>query len=151
MLLKPRWGGWVETSELAEWLTEFEWARSHACIRALRLSRATLNCLPCCERVGMSHASQLDGLLSWLSDKGVTWDAQKVDIRGGKNGAAPFAVFAHRDIDDSEALCDIPKSTVLSVKNTAIADLIEHEQLGGGLGLILAIMFECSIAEESAW
>ena len=99
----------------------------------------------------MPHACQVDALLAWMSDRGITWDAQKVDIRGGKDDSPPFAVFAHRDIEENETLCDIPKSAVLSVRNTGIADLIEHEQLGGGLGLILAIMFEFSIAKESAW
>ena len=106
-------------------------------------------CLHCTD--DMPNAGQLQGLLSWMSDKGITWDPEKVNVHGGNYGAAPFAVHAVRDVEESETLCEIPKSAVLSVRNTAIADLIEHEQLGGGLGLILAIMFEYSIAKRSEW
>lgn len=99
----------------------------------------------------MSAGTELRELLTWLQRNDITWNSHTVDIRGGNKGTAPFAVFAKQDIAGNEPLCEIPKSAVLSVKNTKVADLIETEQLGGGLGLILAIMYEYSIAEKSKW
>lgn len=90
-------------------------------------------------------------LLPWIQENGVTWDHQALDIQSGEHEQGPFAIYAKRQFEVNDTLCTIPKSAVLSVKNTQIADLIEKEQLGGGLGLILAIMFEHSIAGKSQW
>lgn len=91
------------------------------------------------------------GLLPWMQENGITWDHQALDIQSGEHGQGPFAIYAKRQFEVNDTLCTIPKSAVLSVKNTQIADLIEKEQLGGGLGLILAIMFEHSVANKSQW
>lgn len=37
------------------------------------------------------------------------------------------------------------------MRTSAAADLLQAEQLGGGLGLIFAVMFEWSLGEESQW
>lgn len=50
-----------------------------------------------------------------------------------------FGVFALADIEENGMLCKIPKAAVLSVRNTEISDIIEEEQLGGGLGLIAGV------------
>ena len=41
------------------------------------------------------------------------------------------SVVALADLKVGTTLCVIPKDSILSVKNTAIADLLEQEQLGG--------------------
>ena len=86
-----------------------------------------------------------------MQANGITWDHQALDIQSGEKGQGPFAIYAKTQFEANDTLSTIPKSAVLSVKNTQIADLIEKEQLGGGLGLILAIMFEHSIADQSQW
>lgn len=101
--------------------------------------------------LSMTVETGLRSLLTWLQSNNITWHQDIVDIRGGDNGTAPFAIFAKQSIVGNESLCKIPKDVVLSVKNTKIADIIEAEQLGGGLGLILAIMFEYSIGDKSKW
>ena len=98
----------------------------------------------------MFSGTELQRLLNWL-EKHVTWNTQTINIRGGDGGTAPFSVFAVRDIAEGDSLCVIPKTAVLSTKNTEIADLIEEEQLGGGLALVLAIMYEHSIGVKSKW
>ncbi|DBA84491.1 TPA: hypothetical protein ACH3X1_006110 [Trebouxia sp. C0004] len=101
----------------------------------------------------MSSNSKLDGLEAWMHDKGIVWNSSTstVTLCGGTNGELGFAVAAARDVPEYDTLCEIPKEAVLSVRNSAIANLIEEEQLGGGLGLILSIMYEVSIGARSKW
>jgi SET domain-containing protein 6 len=58
---------------------------------------------------------------------------------------------AARDIAEGERLCTIPKAACLSTRTTQLADVIEAEELGGGLGLVLAVLHEMSLGEESKW
>lgn len=99
----------------------------------------------------MSSNSKLDGLEAWLHDNGIVWNPSTVTLCGGTDGEVGFAVAAARDVPEHDTLCEIPKEAVLSVRNSAIANLIEEEQLGGGLGLILSIMYEVSIGARSKW
>lgn len=82
---------------------------------------------------------------------GVTWDRTTVSISGGVSENEGFSVYAAKNISEGHTLCEIPKDAVLSVRNTAAAEIIETEQLGGGLGLILAIMYELSLGVASKW
>ena len=95
--------------------------------------------------------SKLDHLQQWLQDHGIRWDRTAVSLRGGAPAETSFSVLALLGIPEGDTLCEIPKNAVLSVRNSAAADIIETEQLGGGLGLILAIMFELSLGAESTW
>lgn len=115
---------------------------------------------------------------SWLRGVGVTWDDGAVEIRvhvgssssGGADAsnAAPAAaqlagatfpgysgkamgVWAVRDIKEGESLCRIPKKALLSIRNTEASDIIEEEDLGGGLGLVFAVLYEMCLAEKSRW
>ncbi len=99
----------------------------------------------------MSSNSKLAGLEAWMHNNGIVWNPSTVSLCGGTKGEVDFAVAAARDVAEHETLCEIPKEAVLSVRNSAIADLIEEEQLGGGLGLILSIMYEVSIGARSKW
>jgi len=45
----------------------------------------------------------------------------------------------------------IPKEAVLSIRNTAIAEIIADEHIGGGLGLSLTVLFEICQGEKSPW
>jgi hypothetical protein len=58
---------------------------------------------------------------------------------------------AARTIGEGEQLCTIPKAACLSIRTTELADVIETEQLGGGLGLVLAVLHEMSLGEASKW
>jgi len=89
--------------------------------------------------------------MAWMHDKGFVWNPSTVTLCGGTDGEVGFAVAAAREIAEHDTLCEIPKDAVLSVRNSAIANLIEQEQLGGGLGLILSIMYEVSIGVRSKW
>ena len=84
----------------------------------------------------------------WLRLAGITWDKSLVDLRPVDGG---LGVFAVRHLCDGQKLCEIPKKAVLSVQNTGIAELLEEHKIGGGLGLIIAIMYELSIGKKSFW
>ena len=99
----------------------------------------------------MPSNSKLNGLEAWMHNNGIVWNPSTVTLCGGINGEVDFAVAAARAVAEHDTLCQIPKEAVLSVRNSAIADLIEEEQLGGGLGLILCIMYEVSIGARSKW
>lgn len=58
---------------------------------------------------------------------------------------------AARDIAEGERLCTIPKAACISVRTTELADVIEAEELGGGLGLVLAVLHEMSLGQRSKW
>jgi len=77
----------------------------------------------------MSSNSKLDGLEAWMHDKGFVWNPSTVTLCGGTDGEVGFAVAAAREIAEHDTLCEIPKDAVLSVRNSAIANLIEQEQL----------------------
>lgn len=94
---------------------------------------------------------RLDKLQQWMRANGIAWDRAAVSISGGMSDNEGFSVYATKDIAESHTLCEIPKDAVLSVRNTAAAEIIETEQLGGGLGLILAIMYELSLGVASKW
>lgn len=99
----------------------------------------------------MAHESKLDTLQHWMRANGIAWDRTAVSVSGGVSKSEGFSVYAVKDIAETHALCEIPKDAVLSVRNTAAAEIIETEQLGGGLGLILAIMYELSLGVASKW
>lgn len=92
--------------------------------------------------------SQVTRLTTWLKSAGISWNEDLIQLRPGRTG---LAVFALQKIQEGQKLCDIPKSSVLSVKNTEIANILENHKLGGGLGLIIALMYELSIGEKSVW
>lgn len=52
---------------------------------------------------------------------------------------------------EGERLCTIPKAACISIRTTELADVIEAEELGGGLGLVLAVMHERSLGSQSKW
>lgn len=85
---------------------------------------------------------------AWLRSAGVYWNESLVVLRPIDGG---LGVFAVQDLCEGQKLCEIPKKAVLSVQNTGIADLLEYHRIRGGLGLIIAIMYEISIGQKSFW
>ena len=90
---------------------------------------------------------------SWLRRAGASWDEGLMRINRSTDelGRTSFGVFAKRDIPEGTSLCVIPKSSVLSIRTTGIADLLEEAQILGGLGLTLAVMYERALGEASPW
>ena len=93
-------------------------------------------------------SGQLCRLSQWLKSADISWEESLIQLRT-LNGS--LGIFAVRDVEEGAMLCEIPKSAVLSVQNTGIADLLKEHRIRGGLGVILAIMYEMSIGPQSPW
>ncbi|KAJ1554935.1 hypothetical protein HK405_003682 [Cladochytrium tenue] len=111
-------------------------------------------------------------LVSWFAVEGITWDQQALDIECkhaccgttavasltrrptqlcGDGHAYALRILATQDVAVDRVVTTIPKTAVLSIKNTGIANLIEEAGLGGSLGLALAVMYEIENGVASPW
>ncbi len=106
----------------------------------------------CCSRVHTGCVKLPSMLASrlerWFDTVGITIEAGRVRIRATDGG---LGIFAVRTVLEGDALCTIPKAAVLSVKTSGIADLLEENKIRGGLGLIIAILYELSLHGASPW
>ena len=68
-----------------------------------------------------------------------------------KDNDNSFAIHAKSNIYINDTVVKIPKECILSIKNTAIADIIEEHEIGGTLALSLALMYEKLQGESSPW
>jgi hypothetical protein len=94
----------------------------------------------------------IDQLEEWMTGNGLKWESSAIKfVSADVLDSAGIAVSAITDVSEGTHLCTIPKSAILSVRNTGIADVLELERLGGGLGLISAVMFERSRGSASPW
>ncbi|KAK9835816.1 hypothetical protein WJX74_008600 [Apatococcus lobatus] len=62
-----------------------------------------------------------------------------------------WCIYALAAIPESTVLSTIPKSALLSVRNGALADVLEQEKIGGGPGLIAAMLHEQQKGDKSEW
>lgn len=92
-------------------------------------------------------------LLEWMESKAVWWNRNLMrfrDARGLDSAGVGLWAQNQQPVSDGDHLCTIPKSALLSVRNTSIADVLEAEKLSGGLGLSFAVMFERALP-ASPW
>ncbi|KAL4858939.1 N-lysine methyltransferase setd6 [Chlorella vulgaris] len=95
----------------------------------------------------------LTAFQAWMESVGIEHNRNAirlVDAAAGCSGLA-LGVQAVRDVAEGERLCTIPKAACISIRTTELADVIEAEELGGGLGLVLAVMHERSLGPQSKW
>lgn len=96
----------------------------------------------------LSPQQRVDALKQYLEEHEV--QLHKIDIRCGVRGSGDaVGVVALEDLAEDFVVCHIPKDAVLSRKTTAIGDLIEEHELGGGAAVALALMYERSQGEKS--
>ncbi|EFN55406.1 hypothetical protein CHLNCDRAFT_134525 [Chlorella variabilis] len=90
---------------------------------------------------------------AWMESVGIEPNSDAIELVDAAQGCSGLAlgVRAVRDVAEGERLCAIPKAACLSIRTTQLADVIEAEELGGGLGLVLAVMHEMSLGAESRW
>ncbi|CAL1381145.1 unnamed protein product [Linum trigynum] len=60
-----------------------------------------------------------------------------------------ISVKVVRDLKEDEAVAAIPKAACLTIKNSQACELIESMDLGGILGLSVALMYEKGLGESS--
>ena len=100
----------------------------------------------------MKRLKQQSKLLSWFADRKITL-ADSIEVRPGSKLCTEdgLGVYATRDIAEGEVLCVIPKSSILSTRNTSLSELLQKHRLGGGLGLVLAVVHELGLRDKSPW
>ena len=88
----------------------------------------------------------------------ISWDAAAIALTEAKGDSAmascsglALGIIAARDIKEGDVLCTIPKSACISLLTTSLADIIKENELGGGLGLVIAVLHEASLGAESPW
>ncbi len=95
-------------------------------------------------------ACQAHRLDIWFESADVSLNRSLITLQHVSCGGG-LGVFAVRDLCEGQKLCEIPKKAVLSVRNTKISDILEQHLIRGGLGLIIAIVYELSIGSKSFW
>ncbi|KAF9280591.1 hypothetical protein BGZ68_007136 [Mortierella alpina] len=78
----------------------------------------------------------------------ILWDKDAIEIREGKHG---LGIYAKKNLEAGFEAIQVPKSVVLSVVSTGIANLLEDEDIEGYVGLTVACMYELSRGSESLW
>ncbi|KAF9109310.1 hypothetical protein BGX27_007763 [Mortierella sp. AM989] len=93
-------------------------------------------------------AKDLTAFLAWAEENNIQWNKDAIEVREGKHG---LGVYAKKNLESGFEAIQVPKSVVLSAQSTAIANLIEEEDVEGYVGLTLAAMYEMSQGKESLW
>jgi hypothetical protein len=98
------------------------------------------------------HTQALAEFEGWMKGVGISWEPSISFAAGCAGCSGPaWGVFAADNITAGQKLCVIPKTAVISIKSTGIADVLRKEGIKGGLGLTIAILYEWAIGEKSKW
>lgn len=99
-----------------------------------------------------------DILSFWLRQNGVEWNTQAIELHiiNNHNAAAnsnqsSMMIRSKTAIAKGSTLAIIPKSIILSARNSAIGSLLKKNRIGGGLALVLVVMYEISLRDQSKW
>lgn len=57
-----------------------------------------------------------------------------------------YGVLATKDVPEGHIVCTVPKSAVLSVHTSPIADELTAEEIGGGLGMYGLFLYTFSVS-----
>ncbi|TPX37021.1 hypothetical protein SmJEL517_g00802 [Synchytrium microbalum] len=101
--------------------------------------------------MGSTHSPErLKALLAWFKSNDISMDKIRVSSSSSSNGLG-LCIMAAKDLKLGDVVCEIPKTTVLSCKSTAIAHILEEHEIAGVLGLSLSVMFEITQGVNSPW
>lgn len=67
------------------------------------------------------------------------------------DSVADIGVKARVDLHEGEMIATIPKQACLTIITSEAETMIVEAELGGGLGLVVALMYERSLGELSKW
>lgn len=87
--------------------------------------------------------------MRWMRDNDITY-SDALSFRIG-NTVADMGIRAECDLCNGDVIATIPKQACLTVLTTQATDLIAEAELGGGLGLAVALMYERSLGDLSKW
>ncbi|KAH8431302.1 ribosomal lysine N-methyltransferase [Aspergillus melleus] len=96
---------------------------------------------------------QSDEFLHWLAGKPGVQINPKIRIADLRSQAAGRGVVAQADIAEGEELFTIPRDLILSTRNSQLKDRLSKnlEELGPWLSLMLVMIYEFLLGEQSAW
>ncbi|CAL1381147.1 unnamed protein product [Linum trigynum] len=94
---------------------------------------------------------RLRAFVRWMKSQGFQWTDGLEFVDRSEGGGGGVSVKAVRDLREGEAVAAIPKAACLTVKNSGASELIESADLGGFLGLSVALMYEKGLGESSPW
>ncbi|KAF9177918.1 hypothetical protein BGZ51_008281 [Haplosporangium sp. Z 767] len=93
-------------------------------------------------------SKDLSAFLAWAEENDILWDKSVIEIKEGKYG---LGVYAKKKLEAGYEVVQVPKSIVLSVETTAIANILADEEINGYVGLIIGCMYELSCGAQSPW
>ncbi|KAL8551798.1 hypothetical protein ACS0TY_000741 [Phlomoides rotata] len=104
----------------------------------------------------MAAARKIRGFKRWMTYHGIECsDALLLSVENGGADDSPrslsISVKAWCDLKEGDVVATIPKQSCLTVKTSAASQLIEEAELGGKLGLCVALMYEKSLGVQSEW
>ncbi|KAL2645247.1 hypothetical protein R1flu_012834 [Riccia fluitans] len=89
--------------------------------------------------------------LRWMRVNGIEYSDGLAFELGGSGSVADIGVKALVDMKEGNLIATIPKQACLTMLTTEASSVLEEAELGGGLGLVVAVMFERSLQERSKW
>ncbi|ORX91354.1 RuBisCO-cytochrome methylase [Basidiobolus meristosporus CBS 931.73] len=90
-----------------------------------------------------------ENFVRWLKAEGSTF-SPKIAFKDYSNEGAGRGVYALEDIKDTEVLFTLPRTVLLSVKNSELSQKLSLDELDGWNPLILCMIYE-STKEDSKW
>eukprot|EP00890_Picochlorum_soloecismus_P005116 jgi/Picsp_1/5605/NSC_02964-R1_set domain-containing protein len=84
-----------------------------------------------------------------MESVGIEWNGDSIKFDG--DGPGSLRILSLDDIQTGQGLASIPKDACLTVYNTEISDILAEEELGGGLGLVIAVWLEKQLGSKSKW
>ncbi|KAK6156279.1 hypothetical protein DH2020_010527 [Rehmannia glutinosa] len=99
-----------------------------------------------------SNDRRTRGFKRWMKFHGIECsDALLISTENSGADDLSISVKALCDLKEGDVVATIPKQSCLTVKTSAASHLIEEAQLGGYLGLAVALMYEKSLGPQSKW
>ncbi|KAI3458848.1 hypothetical protein Pfo_015511 [Paulownia fortunei] len=104
----------------------------------------------------MAAARRMRGFKRWMKYHGIECSnalllSTENEDTDDSSRSLSISVKALCDLNEGDVVATIPKQSYLTVKTSAASHLIEEAQLGGYLGLSVALMYEKSLGSQSKW
>ncbi|CAM6058757.1 unnamed protein product [Sphagnum tenellum] len=94
---------------------------------------------------------KLRAFIRWMRENGIEYSDALAFHEGDKTVAADIGVKALYDLKEGDLIATIPKEACLTVKTSQAAAMLDEAELGGDLGLAVAVMYERSKQQFSKW
>jgi len=86
----------------------------------------------------------------WMRDNGIEY-SDSLQLCIGQGSVSGIGVRALGDLKEGDIIATIPKKACLTIRTSAVGHMIEEAELGGALGLVVALMYERSKGTHSPW